>query len=638
MTGGGTLNLNATNTYRGATLIAAGIVYALDNSALGNNSAVTVDSGATVNFSGLVNTGLSGTYYSAAPNNPNSNAFNSLTTLLAYVAGLPVIATDSSSTSNGQNSSGNNFDYGTTGEGFPAAILNNPNQFIGVWTGEFDAQTAGLYTFNTGSDDGSMIFIDGNVVVNNNAYQGVTVRSGTVTLTQGYHNIVIAYYQGGGGYGMYADVQVPGGAMQLLPNALLVNSNSQINFGSLAGGGNILVSSSTLINVTVGSNNSSTVYSGVLSGFTGLTKVGAGTLTLSNTNTYLGPTEINAGTLTAAADGAMGQNNDSGVVVNTGGALAFSGGVNYTTAEPVTVNGSGPAPPLVVPNAYVGFTGATGGAASVQDILNWNYTSGATNINYSTGFAGSNLSLNGGASVLGSGALQLTDGNNNETRTAWTPTTVSAGSFTSTFQWTYGNTVTPVADGFTFALQNSGATAIGSGGGGLGYSGITGTSIAVEFNIYTGSGSGSGSDFGLGLNGAINHPIDLTAYGINFHSNPNDVYQATVTDDGNGNLTVSIWDTTLNPTSNAPNYTQTFAISGSGTGNGAIQNISGSNTYAGPITLAGPATIGSQAGSLTLAGNVNLGQTGNLTVTGAGQTTISGVVSGAAPKAHPSRA
>ena len=57
-------------------------------------------------------------------------------------------------------------------------------------------------------------------------------------------------------------MQVPGGTLQLLPNELLVDSNSQINFGSLAGGGNVTVNSSNLVTLTVGSNNSNTVYSG----------------------------------------------------------------------------------------------------------------------------------------------------------------------------------------------------------------------------------------------------------------------------------------------------------------------------------------------------------------------------------------
>ena len=70
---------------------------------------------------------------------------------------------------------------------------------------------------------------------------------------------------------------------------------------------------------------------------------GTGTLTLSNTNTYFGSTTINAGTLVVTANGAMGPATATGIVVNTGGALAFTGGLDYTTAEPITISGSGPA-------------------------------------------------------------------------------------------------------------------------------------------------------------------------------------------------------------------------------------------------------------------------------------------------------
>ena len=84
---------------------------------------------------------------------------------------------------------------------------------------------------------------------------------------------------------------------------------------------------------------------------------------------------------------------------------------------------------------------------------------------------------------------------------------------------------------------------------------------------------------------------------------------------------------------NNVNYTtpQAVSINGSGpAGNGAIENISGTNSFAGPITLnlGGDATVGAVSGTaLTLAGNINLfGQ--SLTVTGAGNTTISGAIAG----------
>jgi fibronectin-binding autotransporter adhesin len=70
------------------------------------------------------------------------------------------------------------------------------------------------------------------------------------------------------------------------------------------------------------------------------------------------------------------------------------------------------------------------------------------------------------------------------------------------------------------------------------------------------------------------------------------------------------------------------ALTLNGTGiadGGALRNISGNNTYGGPITLGGAARINSDAGTLTVGGSIGgLGQ--NLTVGGAGNTTISSAI------------
>ena len=85
------------------------------------------------------------------------------------------------------------------------------------------------------------------------------------------------------------------------------------------------------IALTVGGNNSSTTYKGVLSGGGSLIKAGSGTLILAGTNTYTGTTTVSVGTL--QVDGST----TSATNVNSGATLAGDGTVNAA----VTVNSGG---------------------------------------------------------------------------------------------------------------------------------------------------------------------------------------------------------------------------------------------------------------------------------------------------------
>src|SRR5204862_153494 len=70
------------------------------------------------------------------------------------------------------------------------------------------------------------------------------------------------------------------------------------------------------------------------------------------------------------------------------------------------------------------------------------------------------------------------------------------------------------------------------------------------------------------------------------------------------------------------------ALTLNGTGiasDGALSNISATNSYAGDITLGSASRINSDAGTLTLSGNIG-GATQNLTVGGLGNTTLSGII------------
>jgi hypothetical protein len=103
-------------------------------------------------------------------------------------------------------------------------------------------------------------------------------------------------------------------------------------------------------------------------------------------------------------------------------------------------------------------------------------------------YDGSAWTLNGGATMDASSVLTLTDGGGGEARTAFFNAPVTLDAFSASF--TYQDVTVGGADGVAFILQNApvGPFALGAGGGGLGYAGIT-PSAALELNIYGTAGS-----------------------------------------------------------------------------------------------------------------------------------------------------
>ena len=79
-------------------------------------------------------------------------------------------------------------------------------------------------------------------------------------------------------------------------------NNLNATLGALTGTRNLSLGSGT---VSVGNNNLSTGYGGVLSNSGSLIKIGSGTLTLSNTQSYTGSTTVSSGTLTLGANNAL---------------------------------------------------------------------------------------------------------------------------------------------------------------------------------------------------------------------------------------------------------------------------------------------------------------------------------------------
>jgi len=104
--------------------------------------------------------------------------------------------------------------------------------------------------------------------------------------------------------------------------------------GSLAGAGDVNVGAAAIL--TAGGNSTNTTFSGNISGAGGFTKAGAGTMTLTGANGFLGPLTVAGGVLEIGNPNAISAS--TGGVTITGGTLSSKGGfLDYAINGPVTI-------------------------------------------------------------------------------------------------------------------------------------------------------------------------------------------------------------------------------------------------------------------------------------------------------------
>ena len=92
-----------------------------------------------------------------------------------------------------------------------------PSPFSAIWNGYIDIHTPGKYTFKLTSDDGSWLYIDDILVIDNGGNHATKSVAGTVTLEPSKHKIMIKYFDAGGGAIINLTWIPPGGVEGKIP-------------------------------------------------------------------------------------------------------------------------------------------------------------------------------------------------------------------------------------------------------------------------------------------------------------------------------------------------------------------------------------------------------------------------------------
>ena len=286
---------------------------------------------------------------------------------------------------------------------------------------------------------------------------------------------------------------VAGGGLLLANSAALLGSTfdssgtgslsfgtlTSVALGGLQGSGNLTLNNAVPlpVSLSVGSNNASTTFSGVLSGSGGLTKTGTGALSLLSSNSYTGTTLVAGGTLLLANTGAI-----SGSTFDTSGAGTLSFGV-LTSATFAGLQGSGS---LALSNAAPAAVSLTVGGNNVNTIL----TGGLGGLGSLTKIGSGTLTLAAansfsGGTIINAGVVQA--GNNSALGAVSASLVVNGVGFD-----VHGYSVNVgllSGTGTIDDLAGSGSLTVGNGNASSTFAGTIQDSIGTLNLVKTGSGT-----------------------------------------------------------------------------------------------------------------------------------------------------
>jgi autotransporter-associated beta strand protein len=482
--GNGTLVLAGANTFNGGALVNAGTLV-LSGAGIANNCNIAISNSANLTFSvangsGNFSRGITGAAGNVAFNvagdtsdNGGGDGTQFVMSNTSSFTGTVVINTGIVS--------GTDSAFGDTAN---VIQLNAPN-----------GNSAGLVNVSTTSSRAiQLVNAGGNGIFR--AYNGATYQiNGVISGPGNFVKTDGGTYQLLGANTFTGTTRVGGGTLKL-SNSLALQDSTLISggivfdsavashaftFGGLGGSGNIALNDGTnAVALSVGNNNSTTTYSGALSGNGSLTMIGAGMLTLGGASSYAGGTTISGGTVQYGVDNAL----------PTTGPLQVSGGVLDVAGHTATAST---------------LTLASG---SVVDSLGFGSLT-ATVYNVQGGLIGARLGDNAGSSLNKTTAALVTLGGAN---TYTGPTTISAGTLALGPAGTLGSGNLSINSGGVLDVSAYGGgysysgTAVAAGRSGAPATDIKGTlnlSNIAAISVAGGSNSGTItiSNGGLGLSG-----------------------------------------------------------------------------------------------------------------------------------------
>jgi autotransporter-associated beta strand protein len=615
-TGTGTMTLSGTNTHTGTTTVSNGVLALSGGAAIANTGAVVVTSPGELQLldtaeeiGSLAGTGLvklnafllttggdnTSTTYSGIMSGTGGltktgtgvftlsgvNTYTGVTTVsggtLALSGGSAIVDTNAVDITAG-------------------TLLLNASETIGSLAGTGGAVDLASFTLTTGGNNATTTFA-GNISGTGNltktgtgvfTLSGTNTHTGTTTVSNG----TLALSGG-------AAIADTGAVVVTSPGGLVLNASETI--GSLSGAGAVNLNTFTL---TTGGDNTSTTYSGIMSGTGGLTKTGTGVFTLSGVNTYTGTTSLLGGTLALSGGSAIV---DSGAVDITAGTLLLNasetigslggtGGTVNLGANALTTGGN---------NASTTYAGSIIGTGTLTKTGTGVFTlSGTNTYTGTTTVLGGTLALTNGAAIADTGAVVLT-----------APGSLALNSSETIGSLAGSGAVNLNANTLTTGGNNTSTTYTGimSGTGGLTKAG-TGTMTLSGANTYSGVTTISGGTLTATGGSAI---ADVSRVDISAGATLALVNSETIGSlSGSGFVTLGA--NTLTTGGDNLSFVYTGVISGTGsftkigTGN---QTLSGVNTFTGPTTIS--------AGTLTLGGGSAIADSVAVTVNAPGQLTLS---------------